>query len=380
MAAALNRLRCTTCRYTSQICTRRKCNRLAIQICTIHTSPSRCAENKPVRQPFKFSVFDLDPKERAAYKALSHEERAQWREDAQKMHDYMTSPEVESELSADVSRIANETNEQLPHVEINIPRIKPGLMSMGEIDEQDSGEDEEYEGDDISSDGHGELEQHREMREYARIMAWEMPLLSKLAKPFQPPTLDSPLRFRYTTYMGETHPASQKIVLEFCTRDLSPTPLTEPQRLKLIKLVGPRYNPSTDVVKMSSEMFETQAQNKRYLGDLVDTLIAEAQDGADMFEDVPLDFRHHRVEVKPVFPEGWKWGRARREGVEERRRQMEVLEGKREEEGRVVVGASVIEEAMKALPVRDESRVLLEAQQGKRGKGGVGRGKARQLR
>lgn len=32
--------------------------------------------------------------------------------------------------------------------------------------------------DDISSLGHGELEQHREMRHYARLAAWEMPLLS----------------------------------------------------------------------------------------------------------------------------------------------------------------------------------------------------------
>jgi small subunit ribosomal protein S35 len=29
----------------------------------------------------------------------------------------------------------------------------------------------------MTSTAHGELEQHREMREYARIMAWDMPLL-----------------------------------------------------------------------------------------------------------------------------------------------------------------------------------------------------------
>ena len=103
--------------------------------------------------------------------------------------------------------------------------------------------------------------------------------------------------------MGESHPAAKKILLEFCTSDL---PLTPTQRTKLIKLVGVRYNPQTDVVKMSSEMFETQAQNKRYLGDLVDTLMAEARDEKDTFEDVPLDFRHHRFKTKPQFPESWK--------------------------------------------------------------------------
>ncbi len=75
--------------------------------------------------------------------------------------------------------------------------------------------------------------------------------------------------------MGEQHPAEKKIVLEFTPADLPN--LTEIQRDKLRKLVGVRYNPETDIVKMSCEMFETQAQNKRYLGDLVDKLLEEAR-------------------------------------------------------------------------------------------------------
>ena len=193
--------------------------------------------------------------------------------------------------------------------------------------------------------------------------------------------MDSPLRFRYTNYMGETHPASKKIVLEFCTRDLQNlTSLTEAQRIKLIKLVGPRYNPETDIVKMSSEMFETQAQNKRYLGDLVDTLIAEAKNEEDMFEDVPLDFRHHRFKRRAEFPEGWKLNQERMERLEEGRQKRLVGERQREEEERVVVGSQIIEEAMQALPVRVESKVLLELQQGRRGKLVKGRGKQRALR
>ena len=167
--------------------------------------------------------------------------------------------------------------------------------------------------------------------------------------------------------MGETHPASKKIVLEFCTRDLPH--LTEPQRIKLIKLVGPRYNPSNDIVKMSSEMFETQAQNKRYLGDLVDTLIAEAQDESDTFEDVPLDFRHHKEKKKVEFPEEWKMGEGRMEMIEGERERRTLEEGKRVEEGRIVVGTAIIEEALKRLPSRDEQRLLLESQRGGKGKG-----------
>jgi small subunit ribosomal protein S35 len=96
-----------------------------------------------------------------------------------------------------------------------------------------------------------------------------------MAKPFVPPTADMPLRFRYTTYMGEQHPAEKKVVLEFCPEDMPD--LTKIQRQKLRKLVGVRYNPETDIVKMSCEMFESQAQNKRYLGDRVDELLKEAR-------------------------------------------------------------------------------------------------------
>lgn len=76
--------------------------------------------------------------------------------------------------------------------------------------------------------------------------------------------------------MGEFHPAEKKVVVELSPRDL---PLTEPQQLKLKKLAGPRFNPETEIVRMSCEMFENQAQNKRYLGDLVEKLIAEAKVG-----------------------------------------------------------------------------------------------------
>ena len=45
-------------------------------------------------------------------------------------------------------------------------------------------EEKEWQFDDISSAGHDELEQHREAREYARIAAYEMPLLHRRFLPF----------------------------------------------------------------------------------------------------------------------------------------------------------------------------------------------------
>lgn len=109
----------------------------------------------------------------------------------------------------------------------------------------------------------------------AQSLALKLTDETEMAKPFVPPTKKEVLRFRYTTYMGEEHPAEKKVVLEFCAADMPD--LTEVQRMKLKKLAGTRYNPETDIIKMSCEMFETQAQNKRYLGDLVDVLLREAR-------------------------------------------------------------------------------------------------------
>ncbi|TGZ83012.1 hypothetical protein EX30DRAFT_304845 [Ascodesmis nigricans] len=162
---------------------------------------------------------------------------------------------------------------------------------------------EDFKFDDISSIGHGQLEQHREIRQYARVMAYEMPRLFDLAKPFEAPTGETPLRFRYTTYMGEEFPAQAKVVVEFSPADL---PLTEQEQHKLIKLVRMRYNPDTHTVKMACERFEHPAQNKRYLLDKIDELVTEAKDKTDTFEDIPFDFRHHKPKKMPVaFPEEW---------------------------------------------------------------------------
>jgi len=171
--------------------------------------------------------------------------------------------------------------------------------------------------------------------------------VSEYAKPFEPPAQSTPLRFRYTTYMGESHPAARKVVVEFCTKDLQD--LTEAQRIKLIKLAGVRYNPSTDVVKMSSEKFENPAQNKRYLGDLVNTLVTEAKDDADMFEDVPLDFRHHKEKKKPVYPEEWKLRPERVQQLLEQREQVPLLE----EGTRPTDGKRTVEEYVMAMSMRN---------------------------
>jgi len=43
---------------------------------------------------------------------------------------------------------------------------------------EDLGPDEEFNQDDLPASGHLELDQHREIREYSRLIVWELPLLS----------------------------------------------------------------------------------------------------------------------------------------------------------------------------------------------------------
>lgn len=200
MATTINRFSCTALRHTSRIPSRRKRMPSAQFILQIHTSPLHHTEDNPsepsksTRKPFKFSYFDLPPSE-----------RQQWKAEAKQMHDYMTSPSTKSELSNDVAQAIYETAEESPHVPLNIPRIKPGLFAMGEMEPQESGEDEEFEGDDITSLGHAHLEQHREMREYARIAAWEMPLLSSTHHLPLPQSTSSPIHLPPTdTLLSQT--------------------------------------------------------------------------------------------------------------------------------------------------------------------------------
>ena len=216
--------------------------------------------------------------------------------------------------------------------------------------------------DNMSAMAHRELEQHRELREMVRLAAWEMPLLSSMSKPFIPPREDQVLRWRYTTYMGETHPAARKVVVEFQPKSL---PNLEPeQRQKLLKLAGPRYNPSTKTVKMSCDSFETQVQNKRYLADTINSLIAESTDpNADSFSDIPLDTRHHKPRKMHKFPESWVMTPERRAQLDEKRRAGMIEEGKRVEQNRLISGIKAIEEGRKISAKQIEEPDMAEARQ-----------------
>ena len=158
--------------------------------------------------------------------------------------------------------------------------------------------------------------------------------------------------------MGENHPASRKVVVELNPNDLD---LTPPQLSKLIKLAGPRFNPQTSVVKMSCESFETQAQNKRYLGDTINALIASAKDTTDSFDDVPYDFRHVKQKRRLQFPAEWLVTEERKKALEDRRQAAFLKEEERSQQGLLVSGTEAIEEGRRIDLERVEEPVMVEA-------------------
>lgn len=146
--------------------------------------------------------------------------------------------------------------------------------------------------------------------------------------------------------MGEQHPAEPKVVVELASRDLTPKYLTEAQRQTFLKLVGTRYNLQTDIVRMSCDQFGSRAENKRYLADIVNSLIKEAKEG-DAFADVPLDTRHHKPKIRTQFPESWNMTEQRRKQLSARRAERITAE---KERAAIVDGNQVIAHAVQALP------------------------------
>lgn len=130
------------------------------------------------------------------------------------------------------------------------------------------------------------------------------------------------------------------MVVEFSAADMKLTPV---QRDKLVKLAGPRYNPDTDIIKMSCEDFDTQAQNKRFLGETIHRLLEEAKNGQDTFADVPFDFRHHKPKKRHVFPEEWRVTPERKKYLEEQRASAVLLDADQEGKGLLVDGKKVID-------------------------------------
>ncbi|KAF7728021.1 37S ribosomal protein S24, mitochondrial [Apophysomyces ossiformis] len=159
---------------------------------------------------------------------------------------------------------------------------------------------EKFDFDDQTTIGHELFENIREVRKYLRKTEYELPKLSAFAKPFVPPNSDQILKFKTHTYLGEGHPVERKVVLTVKVSDLK---LNDTERHKLLLLAGPRYDVNTDEIKLSSEKFPHRKQNKKYVSDTLDKLVAEAKNTTDTFADIPLNLAQPKKKL--IFPAEW---------------------------------------------------------------------------
>jgi small subunit ribosomal protein S35 len=80
-----------------------------------------------------------------------------------------------------------------------------------------------------------------------------------------------------------------------------------------------------------------------------------------MFEDIPLDLRHHKVRRKLRFPDEWKLTDERRKMLVDLRAQQQQLDDGKRAEGLLIDGVNMIKEARGRLPApeRQAQRVAV---------------------
>ncbi|KAF0560685.1 mitochondrial ribosomal subunit protein-domain-containing protein [Gigaspora margarita] len=159
----------------------------------------------------------------------------------------------------------------------------------------------EYRFDGMTKPGYDILLAQSEIRKYLRKAEYELPQLTKFAEAFKPPSSDKILCFKTMYYIGEDHPLQNKVVMTVKEKDL---PLTKEQLHKFKVLCGPRFN-GKGKFKFSCEKFPHQAQNKKYLSDLMDRLLDESRNDTETFADIPVDLRHVKTKKRHPFPREW---------------------------------------------------------------------------
>lgn len=117
-----------------------------------------------------------------------------------------------------------------------------------------------YQFDELPSAALDLVAQHREQRFYNRLAAYELPLLTQYRQEYKrPDPASNPIKFKYTTYVGEEHPHERKVTMWVKTEDLG---LNDKELHKFRLLARSRYDHVKDVFKMSSDRFSEASFSK----------------------------------------------------------------------------------------------------------------------
>ncbi|KAI5124681.1 hypothetical protein M0805_004289 [Coniferiporia weirii] len=138
-----------------------------------------------------------------------------------------------------------------------------------------------------------------------RLIEHDMPKLVRFREPFTPPSPETPLVVRTIDYSGEEHPATAKRTVVVPVGRL---PLQGSKARHTFKLLaGPRWSPAPPpdsgigsmeagnedgYVKISCEDFPQPGMNLKWISDVLDRLIVEANANSKQFANTPLDMRH----------------------------------------------------------------------------------------
>ena len=191
MAHLYQRIGFAAWRYGYRTPARRKVLLLRPVAHTLHTAPVHNAPEDPSDvgdDDFK----NLSKEIKDIYRNLDPDEQAKWREESDPSQDEKLSqithmePSLTSKMTSEGSLAANEAlaaMPEFPEQPFRPENTRGFLAELEEDDQDDIGDDPEFRGDDITSEAHGELEQHRELREYARLIVWELPLLHSMCAP-----------------------------------------------------------------------------------------------------------------------------------------------------------------------------------------------------
>lgn len=113
------------------------------------------------------------------YDLMSPEERQQFDAEQSKLVAQYNDPARRKAMFAEIEQVVNDVNKREPFRFMDPPGKVRGFWTRNEDDEFGIVEDQDdFYDDEITSAAHAEVELHREVREYARIAAWDMPLLS----------------------------------------------------------------------------------------------------------------------------------------------------------------------------------------------------------
>lgn len=145
-----------------------------------HVDPSNyLTPSKPI------TADDLPPEERAQYETLSQADRENYLGLQNHYIAVFEQPEDDEALEEAIDRLDREIEKESPFEFESKVSLRPGELGFWAEDEPDEmgvveDGDDEYDESMITAVAENELELHREIRQYTRVAAWDMPLLSSM--------------------------------------------------------------------------------------------------------------------------------------------------------------------------------------------------------